>query len=332
MKIGLLCGGRFASRRLLPHFKNHSEAELAIIHNRSLSKAEALARQFEVPQATNLEQEVLDTASLDGVIICSPNFLHKNLVLKALDKGLAVWIEKPPALNAEEVREILEIHPSPSLMVGQCYRFKSALQVAKQKIEAGLIGSLKSIDLHMHMNIPQTGWRATKRYGGGVLLELGIHLVDALSYLSHQNIAEVYALGNFIKDDENNPLIWELKSLGKTEHNIVFNLSISFCTSYSTGFRVIGTQGELTGEFVFRAEHDDKEKLIFKNRKEEEKNIPLTPQNIFNEEITHFCKLCKGQPTPLNLHQGYQNMRVIDALDLSLSEGKSISLNELVNA
>lgn len=328
LKIGIIGAGRFATRRVLPCFENHPLAKLIVLHNRSLQKAKSLAEQFKAPHATNLEREVLETPSLDGVIICSPNYLHKNLILKALEKGLAVWVEKPPTLNALETKEILDLFPNPPLLVGQCYRFKSVLQEAKKQIQQGQIGELKSLDLHMHMTIPQTNWRATKRYGGGVLLELGIHLVDALHFLSDQTIAEVFAQGEFIQDDEKTSLVWELKSLGKTLDNTSFHLSMSFNAPYSTGFKVIGTLGELHGEFVFRAEEDDKEKLTFKNLEEKIIDIPLNPCSIFKEQLSHFCTVIQGKATDSTLLQGHQNMLVLDALERSLETNALVSIQE----
>jgi len=131
---------------------------------------------------------------LDAVVISLPNFLHYESTMMALKSGLNVFVEKPMAVNVKESLEIAELaeKTGTKFMVGHCMRFIDAIQKMKASLERGNIGDLVAITIEEVYNGPFTHplvpkpvpnwWFDPKKSGGGVLLDIGYHLIDLFRF------------------------------------------------------------------------------------------------------------------------------------------------------
>jgi predicted dehydrogenase len=147
-------------------------------------QAEALEGAAEVaPEAAHAESlEELLTKDLDGVVIATPSALHAEQAVAALERGLAVFCQKPLARDAEETRRVLEAARAADrlLAVDLSYRHVEALRAAQEQVASGAIGRLHSLDLVFHNAYgPDKPWFTDPDLaGGGCLIDLGTHLVD----------------------------------------------------------------------------------------------------------------------------------------------------------
>jgi predicted dehydrogenase len=132
----------------------------------------------------------LNSNDIDSVIISLPNFLHFDCIKLALENGLNVFVEKPMANTVDECREIVKLveKSGRKLMVGHTMRFYEAIEKMKEKESKGRIGDLEVVTLEAIMNGPFTHpavpkrvpewWFDPDKAGGGVLLDIGYHLID----------------------------------------------------------------------------------------------------------------------------------------------------------
>lgn len=135
--------------------------------------------------------EMLDDPEISVIDIVSPNFLHREQVLRALDAGKHVLCEKPLALNGEQSLEIGEKAARSPGKLGMIfnYRFIPALMKARQLIHEGRLGEVYSFRgeyFHTGYQNPEKphSWRMDfSRSGGGALADLGVHVIDLLRYL-----------------------------------------------------------------------------------------------------------------------------------------------------
>ncbi len=138
----------------------------------------------------NSPEEVLNS-DIDVVFICTPNYLIKDLTIKALIKGIHVFSEKPPGINLDETLEMqsheLKNKNNIVLMYGFNHRHHGSVQKMKSIIDEGSMGRVlwmrgrygKEVDEHFF-----TGWRVKKELsGGGIMLDQGIHMLDLFLYL-----------------------------------------------------------------------------------------------------------------------------------------------------
>ncbi|MDQ6622535.1 MAG: Gfo/Idh/MocA family oxidoreductase [Verrucomicrobiota bacterium] len=134
--------------------------------------------------------EMLQDAALDAAIICLPNFLHFPAALAALEAGKHVFCEKPPTMNAAEMKVLQEEATKRGLVYffGRQFRFTPGMRAAKELVRQGRLGEIyhaKAIWVRSR-GIPQGigGWfTEKKRSGGGALIDIGVHALDSAWYL-----------------------------------------------------------------------------------------------------------------------------------------------------
>jgi predicted dehydrogenase len=142
-----------------------------------------------VPEAERADDlDALLEHDLDGIVIATPSALHAEQAMAALERGVAVFCQKPLARNAEETLQVLEAARRNDRLLGVdlSYRHVEALQEAQRIVNEGEIGLIHSLDLVFHNAYgPDKPWFTTPELsGGGCLIDLGTHLVDLALWLT----------------------------------------------------------------------------------------------------------------------------------------------------
>src|SRR5437868_11331219 len=134
--------------------------------------------------------ELLQDPDVDAAIICLPNFLHFPASLAALEAGKHVLCEKPPTLNAAEMKVLREEATRRKLLYffSRQFRFTPAMRAAKNAVEDGRLGRIYHAQATFVRSrgipIGVGNWFTEKRRsGGGALIDIGIHALDAVWYL-----------------------------------------------------------------------------------------------------------------------------------------------------
>src|SRR6266513_1706325 len=132
---------------------------------------------------------------LDGIVIATPSALHAGQSIAALNRGLAVFCQKPLGRTAKEVCEVIDAARSANRLLGVdlSYRHTDALQKLRQLVRGNEIGEIFAVDLIFHNAYgPQKPWFYDRsQSGGGCIVDLGIHLVDAALWILDQPIVSV---------------------------------------------------------------------------------------------------------------------------------------------
>jgi predicted dehydrogenase len=174
-----------------------SESGLATVAAVADPQEEALvaagAAAPEAGRAQTLE-ELLEH-ELDGIVIATPSALHAEQAVAALERGLAVFCQKPLARDAVETRRVLTAAREADRLLGVdlSYRHVEALRAAHQVLDDGAIGRLHSLDLVFHNAYgPDKPWFTDPELsGGGCLIDLGTHLLDLALWLTGAERYEV---------------------------------------------------------------------------------------------------------------------------------------------
>lgn len=139
-------------------------------------------------------EELLADEKVDVVDICSPNYMHRDILVKAVKSNKHIYCEKPLARDLIEADEVLEAmkesgYQGISRVVFE-YRFVPAILRAKQLIQEGKIGKIINFNVKYYgseftdPNRP-ISWQSTKALaGGGVLFAMGTHAIDLIRYLA----------------------------------------------------------------------------------------------------------------------------------------------------
>ena len=156
-------------------------AEACAVHDvnpAAVSEAQQLA-----PQAVVFSSfEELLEHDLDGVVIATPNSLHAAQAIAALERGLAVFCQKPLGRTAVETKRIVESARSADRLLGVdlSYRRMPAMQIVSSLVASGALGNVFAVDAKFHNAYgPDKQWFYDFALsGGGCVLDLGVHLID----------------------------------------------------------------------------------------------------------------------------------------------------------
>ena len=139
---------------------------------------------------TTRAEQIIESDEIDVVHICTPNALHRDELLAAMEAGKHIYCDKPLVPTWEEAQQILEAledYDRTHQMTLQ-YRFYPATMRAKQLVEEGFLGDpacFRASYLHSGSIDPDKplGWKLDAAMGGGVLNDLATHVVDLLQHL-----------------------------------------------------------------------------------------------------------------------------------------------------
>ena len=189
LKHGLIgCGGCGEYKHLVSYARYPEEVELGAVYGSDPIKAKALAGKYKIPTVYSTWEELLADPSIDVVSIVTPNYLHAQITIAALEAGKHVHVEKPISMNAQEAQAIVEAknRSGKLVMVALNHRFEANAQYAKRYVEEGHLGEI----YHARCGWQRRNghnlfgkWFSDKELsGGGALIDLGVHFLDLTLY------------------------------------------------------------------------------------------------------------------------------------------------------
>ena len=235
--IGIIGAGNFTSSTLLPRLSK-TNAHLKYIADLDGLLAKSLAKRFNIANATSDQQEIFQDKDVDTVMIITRHDTHARLVIESLNAGKNVFVEKPLALNNEELSEIVTKYqsvahnPQPAtLSVGFNRRFAPLAQ----KMKSLLGNSNAPMNIIATMNagyIPPDVWVHDLHIGGGRIIGEACHFIDLCTYLSGSKVKAVCmnALGKDPSENTDNASILLKYENGS---NAVINYFSNGSKSYS---------------------------------------------------------------------------------------------------
>src|SRR6267378_5428754 len=168
----------------IPDVQLHSCADSNLERLRSFAETYRLESSFED------YQELLRDRDLDAAIICLPNFLHFPASLATLEASKHVFCEKPPTMNAAEMKVLRDEAAKRDLVYffGRQFRFTPAIRTAREIIGEGRLGRIYRARATWvrSRGIPGgigSWFTDKKRSGGGALIDIGVHALDTAWYL-----------------------------------------------------------------------------------------------------------------------------------------------------
>ncbi len=174
------------------HAQNSDVVSLLGIYDTDEKKNE-LARQKGIHAYSSLDEAISDP-KCDIVVVATPNDVHRDIVVKSLLAGRHVICEKPVAMSVDALDEMLDAAKKSGKLftVHQNRRWDVDFLAMKSIIEEGDIGEVIRIESRIHgsRGIP-SDWRCHKQYGGGMMLDWGVHLIDQMLQLIPEKIKKI---------------------------------------------------------------------------------------------------------------------------------------------
>ncbi|MAG50518.1 oxidoreductase [archaeon] len=192
-KFGLIGCGRISIQHIKAIKENN--CELVAISDIIKEKAEKCGKENNCEYYTD-NQKIYDHLNIDVICITTPNGTHTEIGLKSLRAGKHVLLEKPLALNLDDVDKLIKTsgETGKNLFSVMQVRYNPAI-IALKKFKDSL-GKINQATLIIRMTRPQEyfkGWRGTKNLDGGSLINQGIHSVDIMQWVIG-SVKSVYAI------------------------------------------------------------------------------------------------------------------------------------------
>lgn len=185
IRLGILGCGAITQNAHLPAALRHPGVKVTALVDVDLNRARLLQRSIGLDcQLAERFSDVL--GNVDAAIIATPNHLHASTTIDVLKAGVHVLCEKPLALSASDARACCEVARAKGLVlaVGMNRRFDDCQVLLRRLLEDGALGSLVGYD--WECGSPWE-WETTSGFyfsraqaGGGVLMDVGVHLLDSL--------------------------------------------------------------------------------------------------------------------------------------------------------
>lgn len=354
ISIGIIGCGWIVENAHIPAFSRLAEVNLSGIFDINYDRAKKIAEKFSIKKVYKDLSGLLDS-NIDAVVIASPNFTHADYILSAIDKDKHVLCEKPFVLFPHDLNKIAVLNKLRNKIVlgGFVNRFRKDTKLLKSIIDSGQIGEINSIKAGWLRNsgMPSPGsWFTCKKYsGGGVLIDLGPHIIDlCLAACGNLNIKSCklsawkkyenkgvrraswhYSseVASLFPDVEDNALAQII-----TKEGIGITLMLSwnsFLKRDATFIRIKGTKGTLILKTLFgfsrnKLWKDDKIEISLSNKEVRVISFPsnlIQTPNAFNKQAEYFIGCIKKDLKTDNLLEAdiYDSVNLIDLLYKSLN-------------
>lgn len=184
LRIGVVGAGAVAGAHHLPAARACPEIRVVALADPHLGRARALAERFGVPRVTADYRELF--GEVDGAILALPNALHAPAAVAFLERRIPVLVEKPMALSVAEGTRMIAAAAAGGavLQVGHMLRFARGARLVGRLLAEGWAGRLRGFSLEAGFVYD---WPAASGFffdraqaGGGVLVDLGSHMLDLL--------------------------------------------------------------------------------------------------------------------------------------------------------
>jgi predicted dehydrogenase len=270
---------------------------------------------------------------LDAVVICAPSYLHEQATVAAVECGRDVLCEKPMGLDAASAQRMLKAARAHSriLMVAQILRFWPQYARIKEMVDAGEIGTIRSIRAYRLNKYPTWApWFRDPARSGGGLLDLQVHDIDFIHWLlGHPR--SVYTVG--IQSPTKG---WDHVHTTLTYPGVQASVEASYLMPkawpFSTGIHIMGTEGAI--EYTFRVSTTlgarDQATHCFRLYKNDGTVTEPTasPEDMFTAQLSYFVhRIAERRPPNLCLpEETCQVMQVMTASRQSADSGRIITL------
>jgi len=332
INLGIIGAGRIGKIHAM-HLAHLPGVRVKAISDIQVDQIKPWAEQLGIPVITNRNEEVMEDPDIHAVLICSPTDTHPGLIRRLAALGKHIFCEKPISFDYKQTKQVIDevAKAGVLLQTGFNRRFDANFMRVKQAIVAGDIGRPHLIKVTSRD--PEPPPYEYIRSSGGLLLDMSIHDLDMVRYLSGSEVEEIYAQGAVLVD----PKIGELGDIDTAVIMLklmngmlgVIDNSRRSVYGYDQRVEVFGSGGKLVvhNEYPNQVEwstadgtYRDKPKFFFLERY---KDSYLAEMLAFVHAIRH------RQPVLVDGYDGLQAELLAYAARKSLEEKRPVRISEM---
>ncbi len=345
IKWGVIGCGGIADRRTIPGMMLSEHAELVAVMDANPEFAEKVREKYQAKYAFTSVDELLALPEIEAVYIASPVTFHKEQALKAAKAKKHILIEKPVALTTEDAQEIADFckDAGVKLGVGFMMRFHAYHEEMKKLIAEGKLGDIVSMRGQLTCWYPEMpgNWRQAKETaGGGSMMDMGIHCIDVLQYITGLKAKKVagfasnLTFGYGVEDSGNAVIQMDNGAAMYIDANFNIPDAAARCRLeiYGTRGSILaeGTISQVEGGKVEVCISDDSLGYDAQQDRVDVNNLELdvTFGNMYTKEIDGFSKaLLDDTCVPVTPEEAIFNQKIVEAVYKSSETGTVVTLS-----
>jgi predicted dehydrogenase len=349
VRWGVVAAGGIADRRTIPGMMLAKNAELVAVMEVNMQIAEKIRSKYNAKRAYDNVDDLFADKEVDAVYIASPVIFHEEQAIKAARAKKHILLEKPVAINIESAEAVAKACREEGVLIaiGFVMRHHEYHRKMKEMIESGKLGEIVSCRAQLTCWYPDMpgNWRQNKSTsGGGSLMDMGIHCIDLLQYLTGSKVIKVAALTgtktfNYNVEDSASVLM-EMSNGAYSYVDANFNIPDA---AARCKLEIYGTKGSLLAEGTIGQVEGGKlealisdDKLGYDSQQERvdvgHKEISVVFGNIYTKEVESFGEsILNGRDVEIGIEEAIQVQRVVDAAYISSGSGKFVDLRGYEN-
>ena len=313
-KVGFIGAGSFAQRDLLPNMKGF--CSFVGVTTGKGNTAKYVGDKYGFRYLASSADIIFEDEQVNTVFIVTRHNLHAENVIKAINAGKHVFVEKPLAMTQDELEEIKKSYISSNqkhLMVGFNRRFSPAVKELKKVF---LAEEPKSIMIRVNSGIlPSNHWVNDPEIGGGRIIGEGCHFIDLAMFLADSPIISVSAEHMKDADNLNNTVIVNLK---------MKNGSIASINYFSNGNKKVSKEFIEVFSGGTIAQIDDFKTLNIYGKKRRKIKFKGQDKGYANEIRLFLNSIKEGETCPIPFEESYLSTLATFKVIQSLRENKKI--------
>ncbi|HVZ81886.1 MAG TPA: Gfo/Idh/MocA family oxidoreductase [bacterium] len=318
VRIGIIGLGQIALKAHLPGYTQAAGCQVTAIHSQREEHAKQVATQYGIPIIYKDWTHLVESDQVDAVSICTPNFTHAAIAIRALRAGKHVMVEKPMTMTRSEALEVIRAAGKAKkvLMVHHNMRFDPAVRSARKLLARKVVGDIltfKGSLTHRGPEAwsPKANWFFDReKSGGGALMDLGPHVFGALEYLLDSHLTLTGALLANPKGARSGDSEVHCAALLRAKSGAIGTVNVGWAdTTYQNRYYFFGTQGTLSLNLA------KGEPITLQDRGEEGKRFPDLDKDSFAPSIyEHFLDCIRSGKTPwVSGEEGLRTVELIEA-------------------
>lgn len=230
------------------HYKNASHIEcVEIIAACDISEERLSLIKERNIKCYDTAEKLLDDENINTVLLTVPNHLHKEIAVKAANARKHIICEKPVALSTKELDEMIKTAKENGVVftVHQNRRWDKDFQIVKKAYEENMLGNIFTVESCLHSaNGFMHEWHLYKKYGGGMMYDWGVHLIDQMLYLFEgEKVLSIFAdIKNVLHEEVDD----YFKLILKFSNGISAHIELStYILKYQPKWLVAGDRGTM---------------------------------------------------------------------------------------
>ena len=321
VRWGVLSTAKIGREKVIPAMQASQFCDIVAIASANKDKAQAEAKQLNIPKVFNAYEELLNDPDVDAVYIPLPNHLHVQWAIRALEAGKHVLCEKPIGISFEEAQQLLNVSkqkPHLKIMEAFMYRFHPQWQHAKTLVKEGRIGELQTIQsFFSYYNVDPGNIRNQKDTGGGGMPDIGCYCISQSRFIFGKEPERVLGIVEFDPELQTDRMASGM--LDFSTGTATFTCSTQL--AHYQRVNILGTEARIEIEIPFNAPVDASTR-IWLHSKNGSEEIAFEAINQYTIQGDLFSKaILDNIAVPTPLEDAVNNIRVIDAIFQSSQEG-----------